>query len=160
MDLKPKALEKLQYFKGKVCSIITTAMNRTFDEKIAREHFVTIVEDITTDGIWGSHPYNPEMFNFYFMNHIISIHEEAVLDPNNPEHAEMIQEFEQKTGKKTQGDLKAPLSLPVLTESPPAPKSTDGDSAFVDIDTLERLAEHVKNQYDTYDSVQGKMFSK
>lgn len=164
MDLKPKTLEKLQYFKSKVCSIITTAMNRNFDEKIAREHFVTMVEDVTADGIWGSHPYNPQMFNFYFMDRIVSIHEEAVLDPDNPEHAQMLSDFEQKTGQKAQGDLKKPaapsLSLPVLSETPPVQDSTDGDAAFVDIEQLEALAEHSKNQFDAYDkyqSIQAKM---
>ena len=56
-----RTLEKMQYFVGKVCSIVTSSMNRAFDEQVNREHFVIMVEELTADGIWGTHPYNDEL---------------------------------------------------------------------------------------------------
>jgi hypothetical protein len=158
--MKSKTLEHLQFFVGKVCSIISTSMNRSFDEKISREHFVVLVESIDSDGIWGTHPYNKDLVSFFSLEHIISIHQEEVLDPTNPEHAAMISEFEKRTGKKVQADIRKPevtkpevkktTALPVLKEAPPVPLST-GDATFVDIDSLERLAENTRRAFHEHD---------
>ena len=163
--MKPRTLEHLQYFIGKVCSIVTTSMNRSFDERISREHFVVLIQEIDSDGIWGTHPYNPDLVSYFNVEHVISIHQEEVIDPSNPEHIEMIKEFEQKTGKKVQGDLKnspkievAPKVekkdlLTILKEKPPVPSSpSTGDATFVDIESLERLAEDTRRAFDQYDS--------
>lgn len=149
----------MQYFVGKVCSIVTSSMNRQFDEKIAREHFAVYVEEVTNDGIWGTHPYNQEMISFFSMPHIISIHQEMELDPNNPEHAAMIEEYEKKTGQKVTGDLKRPpkpekkMSLDVLQETPPASDDADGDTTFVDIANLEQIAEQTRRSYAAQDEL-------
>lgn len=143
-------LKNMQYFVGKVCSIVTSSMNRSFEESVSREHFVVRVEEINMDGIWGTYPYNEEMVSFFAMQHIISIHQEAELNPDNPEHAKMISEYEKKTGKKVLGDLapkvvetKAEM-LPVLKESPEPEVSDTGDATFVDITKLEKLAEFTR----------------
>ena len=159
--MKSRTIENLKYFIGKVCSIVTTSMNRSFDEKVSREHFVVIVKEIDIDGIWGIHPYNSELISFFNLEHVISIHQEEVIDPSNPEHIQMIKEFEQKTGKKINGDLKnsPPLEVKekelfnILKEKPPVSENTDtGDSMFVDIESLERLAENTHRAFKEYDS--------
>jgi len=135
-------------------------MNRSFDEKISREHFVVIVREIDIDGIWGTHPYNSDLVSFFSLDHVISIHQEEVIDPTDPEHIGMIKEFEQVTGKKAQGDLKNSPAIPekkellnILKEKPPVPSSpSTGDSMFVDIESLERLAEDTRRAFDSYDS--------
>ena len=168
--MKPRTLEHLQYFVGKVCSIVTTSMNRAFDEKISREHFVVLVQEVDMDSIWGTHPYNSDLISFFNLEHVISIHQEEVIDPNNPEHMEMIKEYEQKTGKKVQGDLKksthvstmlekpemAPPNnnvdlFPILNNTPAVKELTAGDATFVDIESLERLAEDTRRAFDQYD---------
>ncbi len=137
-------------------------MNRAFDEKISREHFVVIVHQIDCDGIWGSHPYNSDLISFFNLEHVISIHQEEVIDPNKPEHAEMIKEFEQKTGKKVKSDLasgpKEPAKkqdlLNVIQQTSPEPSQepSAGDATFVDIESLEKLAENTRRAFDAYDS--------
>lgn len=157
--MKPKTLEHLQYFVGKVCSIVSTSMNRSFDEKVSREHFVVMIQQVDSDGIWGIHPYNSELVSFFCLEHVISIHQEYVLDPSNPEHAEMMREYEEKTGQKITSDLhkteEKPVAKPllsVLQEKPPTPsKPSVGDATFVDVDNLERLAENTKRAFDHYD---------
>lgn len=159
--MKPRTIENLQYFVGKVCSIVSTSMNRAFDERISREHFVVLIRDIDSDGIWGTHPYNPALVSFFSLEHIISVHEEQVIDPDNPEHAEMIKEYEQKTGKKVQGDLKnSPQPIPsqensqllnIIQEESPA-QSEEGDSTFIDIDSLERLAGECQRAFHIQDN--------
>ena len=161
--MKPRTLEHLQYFVGKVCSIVATSMNRAFDEKISREHFVVNIQQIDSDGVWGVHPYNPELVSFFSLEHVISIHQEEVIDPTNPEHIKMIKEFEEKTGKKIQSDLNQPVvdlppepkkSLLNIIESDPDPlfdasANQAGDSTFVDIESLQRLAEETQRAFTT-----------
>jgi len=144
-----RTLEKMQHFLGKVCSIVTSSMNRSFDEQISREHFVIRVQDIGVDGVWGTQPYNQDVVSFFSMQHIISIHEEFELDPTNPEHAEMIKEYEEKTGQKLSGDIEAKVDPLAVIEAPKEtpPLENEGGLTFVDIHSLEKLAEHSKKQF-------------
>lgn len=131
----------MQNFKDKVCSIISTSMNRSFDEQISREHFVVHVQDISVDGVWGTHPYNEDLLSFFAMDHIISIHQEIELDPEDPEHAKMINEYEERTGEKAKPDIKG---------EPKETPSEEGVATFVDIDSLEALAENTKRTMDAH----------
>jgi hypothetical protein len=139
----PKTISKMQHFVGKVCTIVTTSMNRDFDEKISREHFVVLVEEVTIDGIWGTHPDNSDLINFYRMDHIISVHTEEVFDPENPEHQKILEDAKKLIGKKPLADLKlTPAKLPVMQP----PKKPMIENPFVDIDELEKVAESLKLQ--------------
>lgn len=153
-----KTIQNLQYFMGKVCSIISTSMNRSFDESISREHFVVRVQSVTQDGIWGTHPYNEDLLSFFAIQHIISIHQEIELDPLNPEHEEIIKNYENKTGKKLEGDLKNKENektnknkeLPIIQEPTIASNESleqEGDATFVDIRNLEMLAEKSRRTF-------------
>ncbi len=153
--MTPKTIEHLHHqFVSKVCSIVCVAMNRAFTEEISREHFVIRVSAITADGIWGTHPLNEALASFFFIDQVISIHEEIELDPEKPEHAKAIADFENKTGQKLEGDIKGQpkktvdLSLPVLAESPVETNASTGDSIFVDIKTIEGMVERTKRTYD------------
>ncbi len=153
--MNSKTLERLNYFMGKVCSILTSPVNRQFDELRAREHFVIRVREITSDGIWGTHP-SSQMVSFFPAAHIIGIAEEIELDPNNPEHAQMMQEYEQHTGQKVQSDIQ-PTSVQKEAAPEPEPEpdpdpDPDPDQVpFVDITNLEKLAAQTKSQYDQSD---------
>lgn len=156
--MNARTIEHLKYFLGKVCSVISTSINRSFDERIAREHFVIRIQEVTTDGIWGTHPYNEELVSFFNLAHVISIHEEVELDPNNPEHADMIKEYEKQTGKKAKSDISNPLTKTKpqeetakekpLDQSPPGP-----EVGFVDIHHLEKLAAQTRSAMEQYDKV-------
>ena len=140
-----KSLARMKYFEGRVCSVVTTSMNRSFDEKISREHFVIRVDEINPDGVWGTHPYNQDMVSFFAMPHIISIHEEIELNPNNPEHAKLIQEYEERNGMKATPDIQGQPK-----EKPPGPEEPEGGMTFVDLDQLEALAEDTKRNFEAY----------
>ena len=140
--MNSKTIEQLQYFIGKVCTVLTKPVNRDFDELRAREHFVARINTITTDGIWGIHPHS-DMVTFYQWEGVIGICEEIELDPNNPEHAQMIQEYEEKTGKKLDSDLTSQNE----TKEDTSPLSQE--VPFVDISQLENLAAETKLRYDS-----------
>lgn len=170
--MNTKTIQDLKYFIGKVCSIVTTSMNRSFDENISREHFVIEVQNINSDGVWGVHPYNKELVSFFALPHIISIHQEVELDLENPDHAAMIKEYEERTGEKLKADLdsrnytnkqkaktESKSILPVLnnentTNTQPekhAEADQVGDATFVNILNLESLAERSKRTFDVQD---------
>jgi len=88
--------------------------------------------------------------SFFAMPHIISIHEEFEIDPSNPEHADMIKEYEGKTGQKLTGDIESkPVDPLAIVEAPTEtpPPEDEGGLTFVDIHSLEKLAEHSKKQF-------------
>jgi hypothetical protein len=70
--------KSLEFFVGKVCSILVVPINRKFDEETNLEYFLGIIQRIEELGIWYSHISNGKM-NFVFMNHIVSIAEETFL---------------------------------------------------------------------------------
>lgn len=153
--MNPKTIQKLQYFVGKICTIMTDSVNRSFDERTARRHFVVIVQSIDSDGLWGHVPDNQELVFFFRLDHVISIHEEYELNPNNPEDAAIIEEFEKRTGNKIKSDLE-----PIVKEKKHQPKEDllpvvdvskepvgKGDATFVDIASLERLAMSTKRSF-------------
>jgi hypothetical protein len=155
--MNSKTIQNLQHFVGKVCSIVSKSMNRSFDEIISREHFVVRIQSINSDGVWGTHPYNDELISFFSFPHIISIHQEVELDPENPQHQQMIKEYEEKTGKKIKPDIiknnieKKEL-LPILEQKKsPVPEKNTGDLNFVDISNLENLAAQSKKTFDAED---------
>lgn len=159
MNIKARTLEKMQYFVGKVCSIFTGPLNRNFDEARAREHFVVKVEEIDTDGLWGSHPYNGTI-SFFMLESIKLITEEIVLDPKNPSHAKMIKEYQDKTGKTIVSDV-SPHLAPVL-ETPkagseePVINEQSQEPAFVDIKHMTNMVRQAKRSFqatDMYESL-------
>lgn len=149
MSFNPKTVQNLQYFVGKVCSVFTPPINRSFDEIRSREHFVIKVEDITNDGIWGKHPYR-ETFSFFPMNYVALIQEEQVLDPSNPEHKAALDEFEKTTGKKIISDVSphlTPKTNTVVKQEAPVQKT----GAFMDINQLTALAKDTRRSYALHD---------
>jgi hypothetical protein len=143
--MKTATIKNLQHFVGKICSIILPSINRQFTEEQAQKHFVIRVQEISEDGIWGTDPFNSDIVSFFAMAHIVSILQEVELDPDNPEHAQMLKEFEEKTGKPFEPDLgpnkKAPQ--PMCAEEP-----ADDSNMFVDIKDLSRLAAQTKAAFD------------
>jgi hypothetical protein len=158
--MKPKTIEHMQYFVGKICTIFTQPINRNFSEQIAREHFVIRVGEITADSVWGIR-LDENSAVWFRTDQVIGIQEEKELDPNNPEHKKMIEEFEKRTGKKMKSDMsllgkpeveaKKSVELPVIGQNKTTPKQNDGDTTFVDIEALEKLAQKTKQAYDVLD---------
>jgi hypothetical protein len=160
--MKPKSIEHMQYFVGKICTIFTQPVNRNFNEQMAREHFVIRIGEISQDSVWGIR-LDEKAAVWFRTDQIIGIQEEMELDPNNPEHKKMIEEFEKRSGKKMKSDIssfgvppepekKKSVELPIMgQEKSPPPKQEDGDTTFVDISAIEKLAKQTKQSYNMMD---------
>ncbi len=152
-DFKAKTIEHMQYFVGKVCTIFTPPINREFDELRSREHFVVKIEEINSDGIWGTHPYRGTV-SFFPISYLTLIQEEQLIDPNNPEHQQMIKEYEKKSGKKVMSDV-SPNLVPKLKETTSV--KPEVEASFVDVAQLTALAKETKRSYTLLDIAQEKL---
>jgi hypothetical protein len=106
--MKPDPLE---YFVGKICTVFTVPNNRDFKAENPQtfpqpvfHYFVGKVLEVSSKGIcieqWNN---DKKLRTFFFMDHIISISEEEILDPSNPKDQQLIEEYKQineKTMKK------------------------------------------------------------
>lgn len=122
--MRHETITKLQYFVDRVVTVFTGPINRSFDEVRSREHFVVKVRELDVDGLWGTHPYNGTV-SFFPLTEIKLITEEVVLDPKNPEHARMIQEYQEKTGESIASDV-SPHLAPTIQPPPSQLVTIDG----------------------------------
>jgi hypothetical protein len=125
--MEHNTLVNLQQLVGKVCSIITAKKDLP----------ITRIQGITKDGIFGVDPHHPDLLNFYMFEHIISIHEELELHPDNPAHAEIIQSLEKKQV--------------IPEEDEPVEEKKPNVASFIDINELTNLAKTTRQTYETLD---------
>lgn len=91
----------LSYFVGKVCTVFTVQTNRDFKSENPQtfpqpifHYFVGKVLEVTPKGIfmeqWNS---SKKLKTFFFMDYVVSISEEEILNPSDPKDREIIEEF-------------------------------------------------------------------
>lgn len=131
MGFNSKTIEHCQIFVGKVCTIFLPPINRNFTENQNIDHFALRVIEVNVDGVWGSNANN--MVSFFPWDHIMLIQQELELDPNNPEDAKILNNFNK-----------------------PAPQPPVEEKPFVDIRKLSRLAEDTKKAHDALDNFKKK----
>lgn len=140
-------IKQLEYFLEKVCTIFTIPTNRDFKSENPTtfpqpvfHYFVGKVLEIDEKGItlqqWNN---NKKLRSYFFMQHVVGISEEEVLDPNRPEDAKVIEDFKKinenaisKTEKKYD-ELKKQREI--INENPE-----------IDIESLSKLSDKIKQQ--------------
>lgn len=92
----------LNYFKGKVCSIFTRPTNRNFREENPKTYmeqnvmyFVAVIEDVEDDGIFVTQV-QTGLKSYFFLENLVGICEEEVLDPSNEKDAKVISAVKEK----------------------------------------------------------------
>jgi hypothetical protein len=141
--MKPKQLE---HFLNKICTIFTIPTNRdfksenptTFPQPIFH-YFVGKILEVDDKGVliqqWNS---NKKLRSYFFINHIVGICEEEVLDPASPEDAKIIDEYKKvnqsavQQAEKNHEDLKTQQKI--IKENP-----------NLDISSLINLSQKINN---------------
>lgn len=89
-------IKNLQYFIGKMCTIFTHPINRNFKEENPKTYpqqeyiyFVGVVEEVDSQGILITQP-TTGLKSYFFLQNLIGIAEEEVLDPQDEKHAKII----------------------------------------------------------------------
>jgi len=91
----------LEYFVGRVCTVFTVQTNRDFKSENPQtfpqpvfHYFVGKVLEVGQKGIvleqWNS---QKKLRTFFFMDHIVSISEEEILNPSDPKDKEVIDDY-------------------------------------------------------------------
>jgi hypothetical protein len=103
---------------GRVCTVFTVPTNRDFKSENPQtfpqpvfHYFVGKVIEVNSKGIcleqWNS---EKKLRTFFFMDHIVSISEEEILDPSNPKDLQTIEEYKktnESSMKKAQNSVDA-----------------------------------------------------
>jgi len=108
--------DHVTYFVDKVCTIVTSPINRSFTEEIMRQHFVVVVRHITVDGIIAQHISEP-LLSYFPWNSVVLIQEEKVL--SEAEHQKNVE-----TKEKT-------------------PEPIDSSVPFIDIRHLKKIVKEI-----------------
>jgi hypothetical protein len=127
----------LNYFVGKVCTVFTVQTNRDFKSENPQtfpqpifHYFVGKVLEVTQKGIfmeqWNS---SKKLRTFFFMEHIVSISEEEILNPSDPKDREIIEEFRKVNESSVK---KANENVSELKKNQPA--------QYMDIDQLSKFS--------------------
>lgn len=106
--MKSKILDN---FLDKICTIFTVTTNRDFKAENPTtypqpifHYFVGKVIEIDEKGIllqqWNN---NKKLKSYFFIDHIVSICEEEILDPNRPEDAKLIEDYKKINEKAIEG---------------------------------------------------------
>lgn len=125
--MRQGTIKYLEYFVGKVCTIFVTEMPKHFTAQQFNDYFVGYVESANDDGVMSVHPITG-CKNFFPYAHITGISEEQVLDPSQPEQAQLIEELK-KSGTVPSMEVK---------------EFTPNGSKFADIDVMAELARQAK----------------
>jgi hypothetical protein len=134
-------LKQLEYFLDKICTIFTVPTNRdfkaenpsTFPQPVFH-YFIGKVVEIDEKGIlfqqWNT---NKALKSYFFIDHIIGIAEEEILNPTSPKDAEIIDEYK-KTTEKAGEQLKESYE-----------KLKNEENQEIDIEALSQISEKIKN---------------
>lgn len=93
--MKITTIKKLQeYFTGKICTVLTTGVNKTmFSDIQFSEFFTGFVESIDEDGIWTRH-HLTGCKNFYPIGYVVSIMEEQIVQESDPNYKKLMEQVE------------------------------------------------------------------
>lgn len=125
-------MNSLEYFVGKICTVFTVPTNRDFKSENPAtfpqpvfHYFVGKVLEVNHRGVWMEQWNNEKKLrSFFFMDHIVSMSEEEILDPSNPADMKAIEEY------RKAGD-------------PPARKPKP-ESPYIDVGSLSGIVEKAR----------------
>lgn len=119
--MKPEGLE---YFLGKICTVFTEPTNRDFKSENPQtfpqpifHYFVGKVVSINSKGMfleqWNT---EKKLRTFFFIDRIIAISEEEILDPSDPKDQKLIEEYKQTNEKEMKKVIEKANSIKKSTE--------------------------------------------
>ena len=81
MNVSESQRKKLEYFLGRVVTILVPPINRNLDDDGMLSYFLGKISEIDEMGIWYTH-LETGCKNFIFYNHVIALAEEVVVENN------------------------------------------------------------------------------
>jgi hypothetical protein len=130
--------ENLEYFIGKICTIFTVPTNRDFKAENPQtfpqpifHYFVGKVLEANSKNIlieqWNN---DKKLRTLFFVDYIVAISEEEILDPSNPKDLKLIEEYKQVNEK----------TMKKANEQVENIKKQQQESPYLDINSLSQFA--------------------
>lgn len=134
-------MKDLEYFKGRICTVFTVQTNRDFKSENPQtfpqpvfHYFVGRVLEVGERGVLMEQWNSPKKLRtFFFMDHIVSISEEEILNPSDPRDREIINEYKKVNEVSAK---KANENVETIKKQ----KESLAKSPFIDLDSLSGLA--------------------
>lgn len=134
----------LDYFVDKICTVFTIQTNRDFKSENPQtfpqpvfHYFVGKILSVEAKGVmmeqWNG---SKKLKTFFFIDHIVSISEEEILDPSNPEDKEVINQYKKINESSMK---KANDNIETLKKQKESVKSP-----FIDINSLSEFSSVTK----------------
>lgn len=113
MNLSPQTVRELQYFVGKVCTVLVPySAGINVDNKRFIDFFVGRVDAINEQSVWLSHLVTGQKSVIF---DVISLNEEQVIESDHPDYEKIKQESEKIT-KTTLGPKPQTVSIDSLAQ--------------------------------------------
>jgi len=132
---------QMQYFVGKLCTIMTPPMALPLNEKNFPSWFTLMIDDIDREAIIGTDVTRKTKHLFFFP--IIGIAEEQVISPDHPDYKKLREKMEQT---KQEQDMVRQQSVP--TKAQPTHTMTPPNS-LISVDQLKAQTESLKKKWST-----------
>lgn len=151
-----------EYFVGRPVTIVTLASNLKYSPDSHANYAVGILESVDEWTCTTSHPVTGTK-SIYRLEHVVAIHEEQQVNPEDPDDLKLLQEIEERREKfkKANPNLfekakvvaeDSPMEMPSSpfpSPMPPPPSVTIEEQPFVNVDHLQQLARMTKQRLKT-----------
>lgn len=143
----------LRYFVGRICTIHTRPTNWKHDQQQNLDYFMGLVESIDPLGLMLQNVINQKK-TYIFLESLIAIAEETVIDPDDPEQVKAANDYDKKKEEVVKANpniaSSKPKSPPPPAPQPPASSCSSGGcgggSAFLDINSITQIAGQARNK--------------
>lgn len=145
--------KSLHYFVGRIVTIHTRPTNWKHSQEQSLDYFMGLVDSVEPLGIMLTNVLNRKK-TFLFLDSIIGIAEETIVDPEDQEQMKAILDYEEKKKKILQDNpsLVTPkTSRPMAPPPPPQPPSSGGcgggcGDSFVNIKSISQISQAAREK--------------
>ena len=137
-------IDNLRHFVGRVCTVHTRPTNWKHDQQQSLDYFMGVVDSIDALGMMLTNVINRNK-TYIFLEAIIAIAEETVIDPADPSQVKAAEEYEKKKAEIVKDNPSLQTSKPKPVAPPPPPPQSScgggcGSSSFMDIKNITQIA--------------------
>ena len=130
-------IEQMQYFVGKVCTIITPPMAMSLTPATHRDWFTISVDGIDHEAVIGTDVLRGTKHLFFFDAPIMGIVEEQTIGPDDPRYKDVKKQMEEEIKKQKKQ----------ATQS--CDPSYEPSNNFIPIEELQQEAKELKAKWST-----------
>ena len=147
-------MKALQYFVGKICTVLTGPLNRDFKEENPEtyrqqvyQYFLGRVLEVDNNGILMEQILTPERLKSYFnFNNIVGLCEEQSIEANTEENENILNAI-QTHHENTQKELEKDMQASPTQDGPIVLGEFTPEGEFINTDAMADVAKQMKEKF-------------